>query len=106
MVRRDTRPLTMAAMGHSRPSRPGELVRSSLLTGSYALCGWPAGSLKRWFAFTNQRRIVERRSGPVSGLVGTAIEHTQLFFGDCLVERQRLRLEVALRRIFRLEVKV
>jgi hypothetical protein len=127
-VRRDTRPLTMAAMGHSRQSRPvprslslsfsaiinsplaapilrqvacllrillqvidfkvvvgdqrsrpnsnltrarddlipppsnattdtqGKLVRSTLLTGSYALRGWPAGSLKRWFAFTNQRR--------------------------------------------------
>src|SRR5215217_6291185 len=42
----------------------------------------------------------------VSGLVGAAIEHAYLFFGDGLVEGQRFGLEVALRDIFRLEVMV
>src|SRR5882672_12523195 len=55
---------------------------------------------------TNRGRALKRQSGAVSGLVGTAIEHAQLFFRDRLVERQRLRLEIALRYIFGLEVAV
>ena len=44
--------------------------------------------------------------GAVGGLIRTAIEHAQLFFGDRLMECQRLGLEVAFRHIFRLEVVI
>src|SRR5215470_9086051 len=45
-------------------------------------------------------------SGPVSGLVGAAIEHANLLVGHRLVEGQGLGLELALRYMFRLEMLI